>query len=156
MRSLISLVSCVALVIAAACATTSQERRAAESSSMTLCPTEHISLAQWSGPHGGVPPFDKVQVARFKPELEAAMDAARCEIAAIAGSESSPTFENTIAAFERATRAYDNVGAIYRVWSSSMSGPGSSLSTPANRTKTRPTTCRMSDARTLDKCRCAW
>ena len=30
-------------------------------------------LAQWEGPYGGVPPFDRVQVSFFKPALEAAM-----------------------------------------------------------------------------------
>ena len=30
-------------------------------------------LAPWSGPYGGVPPFDKVKVEQFKPALEAAM-----------------------------------------------------------------------------------
>ena len=31
-----------------------------------------ILLAKWTGPHGGVPPFDKVKVEDFKPALEAA------------------------------------------------------------------------------------
>ena len=30
-------------------------------------------LAKWQGPYGGVPPFDRVQVAQFKPAFEAAM-----------------------------------------------------------------------------------
>ena len=30
-------------------------------------------LAGWEGPYGGVPPFDRVQIALFKPALEAAM-----------------------------------------------------------------------------------
>jgi len=30
-------------------------------------------LDMWQGPYGGVPPFDRVQVALFKPALEAAM-----------------------------------------------------------------------------------
>jgi hypothetical protein len=30
-------------------------------------------LAKWSGPYGGVPPFDRVQIAYFKPALETAM-----------------------------------------------------------------------------------
>src|SRR5438552_17170968 len=30
-------------------------------------------LEPWSGPHGGVPPFDRVRVADFKPALHAAM-----------------------------------------------------------------------------------
>ena len=29
--------------------------------------------ATWEGPYGGVPPFDRVQIALFKPALEAAM-----------------------------------------------------------------------------------
>ena len=30
-------------------------------------------VADWEGPYGGVPPFDRVQIALFKPALEAAM-----------------------------------------------------------------------------------
>jgi peptidyl-dipeptidase Dcp len=30
-------------------------------------------LEKWTGPNGGVPPFDKVNIADLKPALEAAM-----------------------------------------------------------------------------------
>jgi len=30
-------------------------------------------LEPWSGPYGGVPPFDRVKVEHFKPALETAM-----------------------------------------------------------------------------------
>ena len=30
-------------------------------------------LAPWTGPYGGVPPFDQVKVEHFKPALEAGM-----------------------------------------------------------------------------------
>jgi peptidyl-dipeptidase Dcp len=43
-------------------------------------------LAPWTGPYGGVPPFDQVQVADFAPALEAGMAAQLKEIDAIAGS----------------------------------------------------------------------
>lgn len=79
-----------------------------------------ILLAKWSGPHGGVPPFDKVKVDEFKPALEAAMDEQRKEIAAIANSAEPPTFENTIAALEDAGRTMERVETIYDIWSSSM------------------------------------
>ncbi len=59
-------------------------------------------LAQWTGPYGGVPPFDQVKVEHFKPALEAAMEETRPEIAAIANNPAAPTFENTIAAMEDA------------------------------------------------------
>ena len=32
-----------------------------------------VLLAEWTGPYGGVPPFDKVEVSMFQPALEQAM-----------------------------------------------------------------------------------
>ena len=78
-------------------------------------------LADWSGPFGGVPPFDKVRVADFKPALEAAMVENRREIDAIANDPSPPNFENTLAMLERTGRTLDRVQAIFGVWSSSLS-----------------------------------
>src|SRR5256712_9794089 len=78
-------------------------------------------LEKWTGPYGGVPPFDKVKVADFKPALESAMAANLKEIEAIAKNPAKPDFENTIAAFERAGKPFDRVSAIYRVFSSTMS-----------------------------------
>lgn len=80
-------------------------------------------LAEWTGPHGGVPPFDKVQVAYFKPALEAAMAENLSEIEKIANNSAPPTFENTIVAMERSGNALDRVTTIYYVYSSSMSSP---------------------------------
>ncbi|HEX3144813.1 MAG TPA: M3 family metallopeptidase [Pyrinomonadaceae bacterium] len=80
-------------------------------------------LAEWAGPYGGVPPFDKVQVALFKPALEAAMSENLAEIDKIARQTSPPTFENTIVAVEQAGRSLDRVTTIYGIWSSTMSSP---------------------------------
>ena len=77
-------------------------------------------LAAWTGPYGGVPAFDKVKVADFKPALEAAMAENLKEIEAIAGNAQAPTFENTIAALERSGRTLDRVQAVYGVWSSAL------------------------------------
>jgi peptidyl-dipeptidase Dcp len=78
-------------------------------------------LAPWVGPAGGVPPFDRVQVADFKPALEAAMAENLAEIERIASNAGPPSFENTIAALERSGRSLSRVSAIYSVWSSTMS-----------------------------------
>jgi len=78
-------------------------------------------LEKWTGPYGGVPPFDKVKVADFKPALETAMTENLKEIDAIAKNPAKPDFENTIAAFERAGKPLERVTAIYRVFSSTMS-----------------------------------
>ncbi|HEY4998506.1 MAG TPA: M3 family metallopeptidase, partial [Usitatibacter sp.] len=77
-------------------------------------------LARWSGPNGGVPPFDQVRVEHFKPALEAAMEDELAEIERIAADPSPPTFENTIAALERAGRTLDRVERVYSVFSSTM------------------------------------
>ncbi len=79
--------------------------------------------AAWTGPYGGVPAFDKVAVADFKPALELAMKTERAEIDAIADSKAPPTFDNTIAALERSGAMGERVGAYYGVWSSTLSTP---------------------------------
>src|SRR5437867_8007705 len=82
---------------------------------------ENPLLQKWQGPYDGVPPFDKVKVADFKPALEAAMASNLKEIDAIAKNPAKPDFENTIAAFERTGKPFDRVSAIYRVFRSTMS-----------------------------------
>ncbi len=80
-------------------------------------------LAEWEGPYGGVPPFDKVQIALFKPALESAMTQNLMEVEKIANDPAAPTFENTLVAMERAGSTLDRVSTIYGVWGSTMAGP---------------------------------
>ena len=80
-------------------------------------------LAEWEGPYGGVPPFDKVQIALFKPALESAMAENLSEVENIARVRSAPTFENTIVALEKAGHTLDRVTTIYGIWVSTMSTP---------------------------------
>ena len=77
-------------------------------------------LAPWTGPHGGVPAFDKVKVADFKPALEAAMAENLAEINAIATNPAAPTFENTIAAMERSGQTLTRVSTVYDIWSGTL------------------------------------
>jgi len=85
--------------------------------------TEEILLAPWSGPYGGVPPFDQARVDVLKPALEAAMNATLAEVERIAVNPEAPTFENTIVAYERAGRTLGRVQAIWNVYSSNLSTP---------------------------------
>ena len=80
-------------------------------------------LAEWAGPYGGVPPFDRVKVADFKPALETAMAENLTELDKIAKNSAAPTFENTIVAMERAGQTLDRVSTIYNVWGSTMASP---------------------------------
>jgi peptidyl-dipeptidase Dcp len=79
-------------------------------------------LANWEGRYGGVPPFDRVQIALFKPALEEAMTEQLTETDRIAKNPEPPTFENTIAAGEKTGRTLDRVTTIYGVWAGTMSG----------------------------------
>ena len=80
-------------------------------------------LPRWTGPYGGVPPFDQVRIEHFKPALESAMAEQLAEIDAIATDPAPPTFENTIAAMERSGRTFDRVDRVYGVFSSTMRSP---------------------------------
>ncbi|HEX2834732.1 MAG TPA: M3 family metallopeptidase [Thermoanaerobaculia bacterium] len=77
-------------------------------------------LAPWTGPYGGVPPFDKVRVEDFQPAFEAAMAENLAEIDRIASDPAAPTFANTIAALESAGRTFSRVETVYGIWSSTM------------------------------------
>ena len=82
--------------------------------------TANPLLAPWSGPYGGVPPFDKVRVADFKPALIAGMASDLKDYARIANDPAAPTFENTIAAMERAGRSLDRANRVYRIYLSTL------------------------------------
>lgn len=79
-------------------------------------------LAVWSGSHGGVPPFDLVEVRHFEPALYAAMQENLAEVERIASDSSEASFENTLLALERSGRMYERVTTVFGVWSSAMSG----------------------------------
>lgn len=88
-----------------------------------LDPAVAALLADWTGPYGGLIPFDKVKVAALGPALEAGMRREQAEIDAIAGDKAKPTFANTIVPLERAGRALDRVETIYSVWKSNLKTP---------------------------------
>jgi peptidyl-dipeptidase Dcp len=114
-----------ALALAAAatgCATTTTVNND-PSATPAAAVTANALLMEWTGPYGGVPPFDRVEVADFQPALEAAMAENLAEIESIAANSAAPTFENTIAELERAGRTLARVQTVYGVWSSSMNSP---------------------------------
>ena len=49
----------------------------------------------------GVPPFDKIEVAHYKPAFEKGMEEQKKEIDAVVNNPEEPTFENTIVALDR-------------------------------------------------------
>jgi peptidyl-dipeptidase Dcp len=85
--------------------------------------TTNPLLAPWTGPHGGVPPFDKVKVEDIKPGVEAAMAEQLREVDSIATSTAKPNFDNTIALMERSGQELTRAMTIFGVYSSSLSSP---------------------------------
>jgi peptidyl-dipeptidase Dcp len=77
-------------------------------------------VAPWTGPYGGVPPFDKVRPELFAGAFEAAMADQRQKIFALTAKRSAPTFEGVIAAFEDSGRAPARVYAPFGVFTSTM------------------------------------
>lgn len=82
---------------------------------------DNVLLEEWSGPYGGVPAFDKMEIDLIKPAMETAMAANLEEIEAIVGNSESPTFENTILALERSGEDLDRVGVYFRIYSANRS-----------------------------------
>ncbi len=80
-------------------------------------------LAEWTGSYGGVPAFDRMDLAELQSALETGMKLQLEEIEAIATNPEPPSFENTIVALERAGQVLDRVQVYWGIWSSNRSTP---------------------------------
>ncbi len=69
-------------------------------------------LAPFDRPFG-LPPFEAIADAHFAPAFDAALEAARANVAAIAANPEPPTFANTIAALELAEEPLDRVSGVF-------------------------------------------
>lgn len=74
----------------------------------------------WTGPYGGVPPFDRIEVPHFKPGVLQAMHMARADLKRIFENKVAPTFGNTLAAYQDAGRAYDRAERLYSIFTATM------------------------------------
>ncbi|NNM15509.1 MAG: M3 family metallopeptidase, partial [Bacteroidia bacterium] len=83
--------------------------------------SDNLLLAEWTGPYGGVPAFDKMDPSFLKDAMESAMAVHSKEIEAIANQTEAPTFENTIVAMERTGKELDRLWPLYGIWRSNMS-----------------------------------
>ena len=80
-------------------------------------------LAEWTGPYGGVPPFDRMQVKDVKPAMETAIAAHLKELDAIAAQSEPASFENTLVAMERSGELINRAQVFFELYSSSLSTP---------------------------------
>ncbi|WP_374595492.1 M3 family metallopeptidase [Sphingosinicella sp.] len=80
-------------------------------------------LAEWTGPNGGVPPWDKVQTPLFKPAFDKASALLLAEVDAIANNPAKPTFANTLEALEKSGEALNRLATLFFVMSWSKNDP---------------------------------
>ncbi|MEZ5920362.1 MAG: M3 family metallopeptidase [Parvularculaceae bacterium] len=129
MRPFLTLTASAVAIALSACATapTSPEWPKADltaaAASVDVDPTTNVFLAEWTGPYGGVPAFDKMDIAQLKPALEAGMAMNLAEVDAIADNPEPPTFENTILALEDSGRALGRAFTYYAIMSGNLSTP---------------------------------
>ncbi len=80
-------------------------------------------LADWSSSEPyGLPPFSRVTPELFKPAFEHAMHAHLEQLHAIASSSEPPTFENTVAALDRAGEQLNSISNLFSNLCSSATG----------------------------------
>ena len=78
-------------------------------------------LPPFVGPHGGLPPFDRIKTADFAPALDEAIAINRKEIAAIVANPAPPSFANTILPMESGGRELTRTAVLMGVYTSTMS-----------------------------------
>ncbi|MEP1382728.1 MAG: M3 family metallopeptidase [Paraglaciecola sp.] len=84
---------------------------------------ENPLLAEFSGPYGGVPAFDKMDLSYLKPALEQGMALNLTEIDAIVNNPAPATFANTIVPLEKAGSELSRVFRYWGIWSSNLNSP---------------------------------
>ena len=85
--------------------------------------SEPALLQEWTGPYGGVPPWDQVKVSQFPSAFQAAMAAYKAEFEAILETPGPITFDNTITASELSGEKMGRLFSIWGVHSSNLSSP---------------------------------
>ncbi|MDA9858102.1 M3 family metallopeptidase [Rubripirellula sp.] len=81
-------------------------------------------LKPWTGPHGGVPPWNLVRQEEFVPAFKEAIRISQSEIEAIAENPEPATFENTMVAYENSGRTMSRLQSIFFVYTSNLNvGP---------------------------------
>ncbi|MBC7978157.1 MAG: M3 family metallopeptidase, partial [Myxococcales bacterium] len=95
----------------------------AEVKRLTALADQDPYLAAWTGPYGGVPPWDKLDVAAFAKSFETGIALSLAEVDVIAENPEPATFDNTIAGLERTGRYQRRADTLFSVLSGNLSTP---------------------------------
>ena len=86
---------------------------------MSHNPLANPLLNSWAGPLG-LPPFADIEPAQFSPAFDQAMVQHRAELDLIAAQAAPPTFENTVAAFDRSGRLLARIEPLFDTLAASV------------------------------------
>ncbi|MBL4631471.1 MAG: M3 family peptidase, partial [Paraglaciecola sp.] len=121
---LAALLSSAVIVALSACSdNSSTENQASSPVSVATAAQKNLLLAEYAGPYGGVPAFDKMDLASLKPALEKAMSLKLTEIEAIVNNQQAATFQNTIVALEKSGSDLSRVFTYWGIWSANNNSP---------------------------------
>ncbi len=84
--------------------------------------SENPLLQAWDTPFG-LPPYERLRAEHFEPALREAMREHLAELAVIASLKEAPSFDNTVAAFDRAGRRLARVASVFYNLASSATSP---------------------------------
>ncbi len=119
----------LALLLAACSAPSKDPKQAKPTPSVEQEPalkteaSDNPLLAEWTGPYGGVPAFDKMELASLEPAITRAIELHLAELETIANDAAAPSFDNTIVAMERSGAVMERVGTYRGIWSANLSSP---------------------------------
>ena len=80
-------------------------------------------VVPWTGPYGGVPPWDEMRPELFAEAFTIALAEERAEIEAIASRTEPPTFGNAVEAFDRSGRMRMRVSRLFAVATENITNP---------------------------------
>jgi peptidyl-dipeptidase Dcp len=80
-------------------------------------------LAPWTGPYGGVPPWDKLDAKLFPRSFELGTQLTLAEIAVIAENPAPPTFANTFVPLEDSGRHAGRAETLFQTMAGNLSTP---------------------------------
>ncbi|HVE66812.1 MAG TPA: M3 family metallopeptidase, partial [Thermoanaerobaculia bacterium] len=112
-----------AAAAAAPAPTAARDAAVAEVARLAAIADQDPLLAAWPGAYGGVPPWDKLNVAAFGKAFETGLALVLAEVDVIAENPDPPTFENTVVPLEDAGRHTDRSQTLFSILTSNLSTP---------------------------------
>ena len=132
-KQLLAVCLAASVPMLAACATTGAETAATfgnaaayqqaqtDVQTLTAQANQDPLLKPWSGPHGGVPPWDQARAELVGPALDLGVRLQEAEVQVIANNPAQPTFDNTIGAMQDSGRHLDRATTIFGVMTDNVS-----------------------------------